>query len=355
MKKKTFICLLIFVLTMAIGTGTLAYADSLSEINEQKDEVKNDMQALTESIEEQQAEVDKIQASIDEKQAEIDASEAKISEAEAEIEQTKKDMEKRQEGLNGRLRTMYKNGSVGYLDVLLGSNSLSEFLSNIEMVQRIYKNDQDTMKELKRQHEELEVMRAELEKQKESLEAERAELDEERAGAQAKQDELQGDKEALQAKLDELNAEADRISSEIAGMQNPEIEYEGGTFMWPTNTRLITSYFGYRIHPVTGIYTGHTGVDIGCSYGSPVYAAADGTVIVASYGYGGYGVAVVIDHGSGISTLYGHNDSLHVSAGQKVSRGQVIATSGNSGISTGPHLHFEVREGGAYVDPLSYF
>lgn len=354
MKKKTLICFLVFVLAAALATCSMVYAESLSEINEQKEGVKSDLQELNDSIEEQQKEVDKIQASIDEKQAEIDASEAKIEEAEAEIEQTKQDMEQRQQGLDDRLRVMYKNGSVGYLDVLLGSNSLSEFLSNIELVQRIYKNDQETLKELEKQHDELEAMRQELEKQKEALETERTALDEERSGAQGKVDALEEDKAALQSKLDELNAEADRISSEIAGKQDPEIEYEGGTFMWPTTARTITSYFGFRIHPVTGVYTGHTGIDIGVGTGNPVYAAADGTVIIAG-SYGGYGNAVVIDHGSGISTLYGHNDSVTVSVGQKVSRGQVVANSGNTGISTGPHLHFEVRIKGNYVDPLSYF
>lgn len=354
MKKKTLICFLIFVLSAAIATGSLAYAESLSEINRQKEDVKSDLQALTGSIEEQQKEVDKIQADLDKKQAEIDASEAKISEAAAEIEQTKQEMAERQEGLEKRLRVMYKNGSVGYLDVLLGSNSLSEFLSNVELVQKIYSNDQDTLKELEKQHEELEAMRRELEKKKDALETERTALDEDRAGAQSKVDALDEDKAALQSKLDELNAEADRISSEIVTKQDPKVEYDGGTFMWPTTSRLITSYFGFRTHPVTGIYTGHTGIDIGVGSGNPVYAAADGTVIIAG-SYGGYGNAVVIDHGSGISTLYGHNSSVAVGVGQKVSRGEVVASSGNSGISTGPHLHFEVRINGSYVDPLSYF
>lgn len=348
MKKKTLACLLIVTLVTALGTYSFSYADSkadkqeeLNQINSQKAEVKTDMQALVSDIESQQAEIDKIQSSMDQKQAEIDK-------AQADIEKTLKEMEEREDGLNKRLRTMYKNGSVGYLDVLFGSSSLSEFLTNLEMIQKIYKNDQDTLKTLEKQQKELQEKQAALKKQQEELSAEKA-------SAQEKQNALQADKEALQAKLEELNAEADRVSDEIAALQDHDKVYEGGQFAWPTNTTLITSEFGYRIHPVTGIYTGHTGVDIGASYGSPVYAAADGTVIIASNSYGGYGVAVVIDHGSGISTLYGHNDHVKVSVGQKVSRGQVIAASGNSGVSTGPHLHFEVRINGAYVNPMQYF
>ena len=123
---------------------------------------------------------------------------------------------------------------------------------------------------------------------------------------------------SLQAKLDELNEEADRISSEIASLQDKDKVYTGGQFLWPTTSTPITSYFGYRIYPVTGVYTGHTGIDIGVGTGSPVYASASGNVVAGWYG--GYGYAVVIDHGSGISTLYGHNSSVNVSVGQSVEK-----------------------------------
>ncbi len=348
MKKKSLICLLIFVLVAACSTYGLSYADTkadkqneLNEINDKKDEVKEDMQELVTKIKSQQSEIDKLQTSIEQKETEI-------QKAENEIAKTIKEIKEREDGLNQRLRTMYKNGSIGYLDVLLGSGSISEFISNLEMIQRIYKNDQNILVVLEEQQKELEEKQAALEREQEELAARQAE-------AKDKKDALKGDQEALQNKLDALNAEAERIGDEIASMQDHDKVYEGGEFMWPTNTTYITSPFGFRIHPVTGYYTGHTGVDIGASYGSPVYAAADGTVIVASNSYGGYGVAVVIDHGSGISTLYGHNDHVKVSVGQHVKRGQVIAASGNSGVSTGPHLHFEVRINGTYVDPMSYF
>ncbi len=348
MKKKSLICFLIFVLVAVFSTYGFSYADTkadkqqeLNDVKEQAKEVKSDMQELVSKIEDQQAQIDKIQNSIDEKEAEIEK-------AEADIAQTVKDIKERENGLNKRLRTMYKNGSVGYLDVLLGSNSISEFISNLEMIQRIYKNDQNTLVVLEEQQKELEEKQAVLER-------EQKELGEKKSEAQEKKDALKEDQTALQEKLDELNAEAERIGDEIASMQDQNKVYEGGKFMWPTTSTYITSPFGFRIHPVTGYYTGHTGVDIGASYGSPVYAAADGTVIVASNSYGGYGVAVVIDHGSGISTLYGHNDHVEVSVGQHVKRGQIVAYSGNSGVSTGPHLHFEVRINGSYVDPMSYF
>lgn len=347
MKKKLLICTLIFTLVLSMCAISSVYADNLSdkkdelsEIKEETNSVKKDMEALIADIKKQEAEVDKLQASMDKKQIEIDK-------ALKEIEETKRDIEERQDGLNKRLRTMYKNGSVGYLDVLLGSNSISEFLTNVELIQRIYRNDQEMLKQLEIQHKELEEKQAVLKK-------EREELKEQKEDAQVKKDALKKDKSALQGKLDALNAEADRVSGEIAALQDADKVYEGGALQWPTTSTWITSPFGFRIHPITGIYTGHTGIDIGVGMNNPVYAAASGTVIVAG-SYGGYGKAVVIDHGSGLSTLYGHNDSVSVSVGQNVSRGQVIASSGNSGWSTGPHLHFEVREHGVYVDPMSYF
>lgn len=344
MKRKTLVSILIFMLITTMGTFSLSYAtdaqDELDSINKQKEDVASDMKALTSSIKEQQSEIKKLEDTMDEKQVQI-------NEAEKDIEQTKLNIEERQDGLNTRLRTMYKNGSVGFLDVLLGSNSISEFITNLEMIQRIYENDQDTLTTLEEQHRVLEEKQAALKKEK-------AELSEQKAVAEEKQSALQADKDSLQAKLDELNAEADKISSEIASKQDPDKVYTGGEFIWPTTSTYITSPFGFRIHPVTGVYTGHTGVDIGVGMGSPVYAAADGRVIVAGW-YGGYGYAVVIDHGSGISTLYGHNSSVSVSVGQNVSQGQVVASSGSTGISTGPHLHFEVRINGSYVDPMSYF
>ena len=122
--------------------------------------------------------------------------------------------------------------------------------------------------------------------------------------------------------------------------------------IWPVNG-VITSPYGYRTHPIFGTTIYHSGIDIGVDYGTPVQAADGGTVVEAGWG-SGYGYAVVIDHGNGLSTLYGHNQELAVSAGQSVSQGQVIAYAGSTGNSTGPHVHFEVRANGDPVDPQGY-
>ena len=130
--------------------------------------------------------------------------------------------------------------------------------------------------------------------------------------------------------------------------------YSGGTFAWPSVSTYITSPYGTRVHPVTGKVKTHTGIDIGAGMGTNIFAAADGTVLISGWNTGGYGNYVVIDHGGGLTTLYAHCSSLLVSAGQKVTRGQVIAKCGSTGMSTGPHLHFEVLKNGAHTDPYAY-
>lgn len=131
-----------------------------------------------------------------------------------------------------------------------------------------------------------------------------------------------------------------------------QIVHGSGTFIWPCNGP-ITSPFGYRTHPIFGTTIYHSGIDIGVDYNTPIHAADGGTVILAGW-CGGYGNAVIIDHGNGLQTLYGHNTSVAVSEGQTVSQGQVIAYSGSTGYSTGPHCHFEVRRNGEAVDPMGY-
>ena len=137
-------------------------------------------------------------------------------------------------------------------------------------------------------------------------------------------------------------------------MIDTSTEYVGGVFTWPCpSSHYITSYFGYRMHPVLNVWKYHSGMDIAASTGASIIAAGPGKVILAQT-YGGYGNCVIIDHGGGVVSLYGHASKLLVSEGQTVTKGQEIAKVGSTGISTGPHLHFEVRENGVVVEPLDY-
>ena len=257
-------------------------------------------------------------------------------------------MAEREDNLNERLKVMYKNGSVGFVDILLGSSSISEFVSNMEIIQKIYKNDVEVLETLQKEHDELQEIKATLKKRKEKLAAQKTELASDKA-------ELDVKKKELEAEEDKLKAEADRLTAEIIKLMDKNSPYVGGEFTWPCPaSRYISSSFGNRLHPTLHVWKFHTGIDIGCSAGKDIVAAASGKVIMSKV-YGGYGNCVMIDHGGGIVTLYGHASKLLVSEGQTVKRGQTIALVGSTGRSTGPHLHFEVRKNGEYINPMNYF
>lgn len=168
---------------------------------------------------------------------------------------------------------------------------------------------------------------------------------------------LNAKKKTLEDKEDELVAEAKALESKLKEMVDANTQYVGGVFLWPVpSSHYITSYAGYRVHPVYKVWKYHSGMDIAASYGADIICMGDGKVILsqASPWYGGYGQCIMIDHGGGVVSLYGHCSQLLVSTGQTVKQGQVIAKVGSTGTSTGNHLHVEVRENGTIVDPLNY-
>ena len=206
----------------------------------------------------------------------------------------------------------------------------------------------------------------ELEAENKRLAGLKSEADSQMAALKAKQDESKKVLDEIMADIDQYEKalkaqeaaeaaareEIRRLTMTSSGSQTT---YSGGPFAWPSTSSYITSTYGTRVHPVTGQVKTHTGLDIGAASGTDIYAAAEGTVLVSGWNAGGYGNYVVIDHGGGLTTLYAHCSSLNVSAGQKVSRGQVIAKCGSTGMSTGPHLHFEVRQDGKAYNPRKEF
>lgn len=347
MKKKSICLFLIFILITGFAFSGFAYAGAQDElqneldgINQEKDKVSQRLAEVTKQIKEMQPKVDSLNQ-------EVAEAAAQISDTEKEIAEKQEEMKNREDGLNERLRVMYKNGSVGFIDVLLGSSSISEFISNLDMIQRIYRNDMDVLKTLEDEEKELQKIKDRLETEKAELDVKKAELDKD-------MQELEKLKSELDAKEAQLVAEAESLSNKIQDMVDQDKDYVGGTWAWPAPaSRYITSYFGYRQHPVTGKWALHTGIDIGAGYGTNIIAANSGTVIL-SQEYGGYGECIIIDHGGGITSLYGHMFVRKVSVGQNVSTGDVIGLVGSTGVSSGPHLHFEVRENNQLVDPLKY-
>ncbi len=373
LKRKSrfaMIVAILLMLTFAVETS-LASAATLSQI---RNNIKNKQQELNESRAKEKSlgdQVNSLEQQINSKQSDIDELEASISEAQAKLETLEEELaaaeEKvntQNENLNARLRNMYKNGSVGFIDVLMDSGSFSEFLNNLSLVEKVYTSDQDVLEELQKAYDEIdakkkeiETLQAELSESKATMEEQKSSLEADKASVEKKKSEIAADSAETQRELDKLEADAQALTSSIrnSGSSSSSSKYNGGIMAWPVpSCHTISSGYGGRIHPTTGKYKFHGGLDIPGSYGSAIVAANSGKVIWAGNRGDSYGNYVIIDHGGGVSTLYGHSSKVLVSTGQRVSRGQRIANVGSTGRSTGPHCHFEVRINGSRVNPNPY-
>jgi len=276
------------------------------------------------------------------------------------------DLEENTELAGARIRAMYELGTTSYLSIILGSESLHDFISRVEIVRQMAEYDQKVIDQLKETKETIERETKAIQEKKDAQEKTLNALEDNISALKKKQSEsdslIEGFNKKTAENIKAIEA-AERAEAELQAeirqaLANSSNEtFVGGQFLWPIpGYYTVTSPFGYRTHPTTGVYKLHTGVDIAGSKisGKPILAANSGKVIKAGYNRG-YGNYVVIDHGGGFSTLYGHASKLAVSAGQSVTRGDTIAYVGTSGYSTGYHLHFEIIENGEYKNPLSYF
>ncbi|MBR2002248.1 MAG: peptidoglycan DD-metalloendopeptidase family protein [Firmicutes bacterium] len=364
---------LIMILALSFWTAGLGFASNsnqskLDEINDKIDDAEKDLAAGKKESKSLASEIEKLERQIKNKEKELDNIQGNISSTRSQIGTTQTEMQVVQEqmteqnaNMNERLRTMYKNGNTGMLEVLLGSEDLSSLVTNIDMVSRIYDSDtevlktmQETYNTLEQHKKKLEELNASLKSQEASAKAKQDEMEAEQDVINKKKKEVDKDNKELEKMIDEFQAEADALVKEIQGLQSTGTKYTGGKMTWPApGYSRITSEYGNRIHPVLKTKKFHAGMDIGVPSGNKIVAAAGGTVIKAAYS-GSYGNMVMIDHGGGIVTLYAHNTKLLVKKGDKVSAGQQIAVSGATGRVTGPHLHFEVRVNGNYVNPRNY-
>ena len=270
-----------------------------------------------------------------------------------------------------RIQFMYENGQASYLEALLSSRNISEFLNSADYIAQIQSYDRQKLTEYQDTVESIVNLEAQLEQEYTDLEALKSTVESNKATVAAmmrqKESELadiSGDIEDAQSDADYYAAEIQAQEELIAAIKRAEAEkaaagveehpYTGGAFRWPcpSSTR-VTSDYGTRVSPMSGASSNHKGIDIGASAGADIIAAADGTVTAASYSSAA-GNYVMIDHGGGLYTVYMHASSLLVSPGQTVSAGDVIAKVGSTGISTGSHLHFGVSLNGSYVSPWSY-
>lgn len=344
--------------------------DSLEErmtaIEKELASLANDVAAATERTDRLQSEVDALRAEANAKQAQIDANQATYDSEQAQ--------------LGARMQESYKQGDLFFLEILLGSKNIEDLIARTSLAQRMMRQNQETAQALQTARVSLDKAKNELDRSLEAVSTKRAEAMAERQRLEhlrsqrktrlADQQAAQDDKSALfaankkeaarlRALADAEDAESDKIARELYGNGSG---YYAGEMAWPVpGFYRVSSPFGRRICPFHG-RENHSGIDIGRNLdpprsinGAPIVAAGDGKVIWAST-RSGYGNTVMIDHGNGVVTLYGHqlNGGIKVSVGQGVRTGDRIGTVGSTGYSTGPHLHFEVRVNGTPVDPMKY-
>ena len=337
-KKKVLMAVL--ALIFAVMQILPAFANELEDKQAEYDDVQQKMQqmeiakerarreaeAASDRMEEIVAELNRLQAEIKEIEAKRDKLQPLIDENQEVLTEKKAKMEGRMKIYRQRLRDIYINGQINYLDVLLGAKDFSDFSSRMFLLQKIISRDLAMMDTIMKETAEIEARQKELDAQMADIEKMRSDLDEKQQKAEASKEEraqllYRAEEESRQADedYDRLLAISENIASMLRSLErSSSMPTGGGTgkFIWPV-TGEITSYYGWRTHPVFGTTRYHSGMDIACDYGTPIVAADSGTVIYSGW-MGGYGYAVMIDHGGGLVSLYGHNQELAVSEGQYV-------------------------------------
>lgn len=357
------------------------------------------LQKLNEERENIKAQKELVVADINETEEKITKLNDEIARLDAEIAQKDQEIKDTVDLFCSRMRANYMAGETSLLEIFASSSDMSSFLNRLEMFKRVTQNDQklvdtlnDEIAEIEKLQQELEAKKADLQKEMKDLESKKADLQSTEDSltqtqetiitkteeVEAKLAELNAQTKKLEVSIDEYNAEMSRLDKEIkdainkansssgssssgsnAGSMNSNVSSSGWAWPLPYSGVYLSSYFGYRYHPIYGDWRYHSGIDIAMAnaYGKNIIATRAGKVILASLesqNSSGYGSYIIIDHGDGYTSLYGHCSELLVSYGQKVSQGQIIARVGSTGWSTGPHLHFEVRYNGNRVDPMDY-
>ena len=322
-------------------------------------QAQRQVDSLSEQVRVIQVDLDTAMGQYKEIQSKLSYTEQQITVNSEILRKAEKSLAERSRILNQRMRDVYKNGQVSYLDVLLGAADFGDFTTRMDILKRVLNQDVVLIAKVKAERELILEKKAELERDKAAmLELRQAAAEKKRLIEVRKQEREAvlgsaiNDRDAAERAYQELLETSRRIEQMIRSQQRARGAETTGALMWPADGP-ITSPFGWRTHPIFGTQRYHSGIDIGADYGDPV-VAADGGVVIYSDWMSGYGKVIIVDHGGGISTLYAHNSELVVGEGQRVRKGQQIALAGSTGYSTGPHLHFEVRQGGSPVNPMGY-
>lgn len=346
-----------------------AIASQKKQLQQQDAKLEGDLAWLNDRSDEERTKYEELIDELNAALKELDAALAAFAEAQ-------KTLQDKQAQYKERLQVMFESRTRDPLETLLSSKDVPGFFANLEVIAAIAENDRQIVDELKTAKDDAVLkmqtaqqysvqMRQVVDDKWAEIEALRARMEQ----TQQQIEETQKHLDEVVASENDLLAQSEAIAKSVVSLQE-KIAYYGGIFVWPyaeqktVDQQIVASPFGMRWHPILHVYRMHTGVDIGGRYGAPIVAAAKGKVIVVSTipGYDpvngtntggtGYGNYIIIDHGGGISTLYAHTKLIKVRVGQIVNAGELIALCGSTGTSTGPHLHFEVRENGKPVNPM---
>ena len=337
--------------------------NQLNEANGNLEQVQSDLSENLQQIEKLDQKIGTSETELTEQESKITQLKESINQIETELNSVTEKYETQRELYKQRLITIYETGETQYLDILLKSKSLYDFLSGYYVISEMAELDNNLVKELEEKKKTIDLSKQKLENEKEEL-ATIVEnqtrlartLQNTKVMRESFIEKLSDEEKSLQAKIDEINAQYAEINKQILALAQGGIdsEYIGGELAWPVPgyTR-ITSEYKMRYHPITGQYKLHTGVDIGAPTGADFVAANDG-IVIKSEPNPAYGNMVIIDHGGGVTTLYAHGSAFVVEVGQHVKRGEPVLKVGSTGYSTGPHAHFEVRINGVATNPLPY-